>query len=121
MILKGITMDNIKAQDQEKEAIRSKILELTKEYFKKVHDKSHEAFIPNESRVPYAARVFDENEMCNLMDAALEFWLTEGRFTHEFEKKLADILLIEAFSFYCFYAYDFRIFVFRVFSSKFER
>ena len=55
-------MDNIKAQDQEKEAIRSKILELTKEYFKKVHDKSHEAFIPNESRVPYAARVFDENE-----------------------------------------------------------
>ena len=40
-------------------------------------------------RIPYAARVFDENEMVNLADCTLEFWLTSGRYTEQFEKKLA--------------------------------
>ena len=43
-------------------------------------------------RIPYAARVYDEREMCNLTDALLDFWLTSGKFTEEFEKKLADYL-----------------------------
>ena len=43
-------------------------------------------------RIPYASRVYDSNEMCNLVDAALEFWLTSGRFTDEFVKKLAEYL-----------------------------
>ena len=40
-------------------------------------------------RITYAARVYDEKEMCALADAMLDFWLTTGRFSDEFEKKFA--------------------------------
>ncbi|MBP5384853.1 MAG: lipopolysaccharide biosynthesis protein RfbH [Lachnospiraceae bacterium] len=43
-------------------------------------------------RIPYASRVYDHAEMVNLVDAALDFWLTSGRFTEEFETKLAKYL-----------------------------
>jgi CDP-6-deoxy-D-xylo-4-hexulose-3-dehydrase len=43
-------------------------------------------------RIPYAARVFDEREMSNLAESMLEFWLTQGRWTDQFEKKLAEFL-----------------------------
>ncbi len=43
-------------------------------------------------RIPYASRVFDEHEMVNLVDSALEFWLTAGRYTDRFEKKFAEYL-----------------------------
>jgi len=43
-------------------------------------------------RINYSGRVFDEEELCNLVDSALEFWLTAGRFTSEFEKGLAEYL-----------------------------
>jgi len=43
-------------------------------------------------RIPYAARVFDEREMVNLVDSALEFWLTSGRYTDRFEARLAEYL-----------------------------
>ena len=39
--------------------------------------------------IPYASRVFDEKEMCALTDAALDFWLTAGRFAAEFERDFA--------------------------------
>ena len=42
-------------------------------------------------RIPYASRVYDKNEMVNLVDSALEFWLTAGRYTAKFEKQLAKI------------------------------
>ena len=41
-------------------------------------------------KIPYASRVYDSAEMVNLVDSALEFWLTSGRYTEEFEKKLAE-------------------------------
>lgn len=41
-------------------------------------------------RITYAARVYDEKEMCALTDAMLDFWLTTGRFSDEFEKKFAE-------------------------------
>lgn len=44
------------------------------------------------SRIPYAARVYDEREMCALADAMLDFWLTAGRFSERFEKDFADFL-----------------------------
>lgn len=40
-------------------------------------------------RITYAARVFDEKEMCSLVDASLDFWLTTGRFADQFEKEFA--------------------------------
>ncbi len=68
---------------------RAKILEQVKEYADKFH-----AVKPYEEgdRIPYARRVYGNEEMVNLVDSALEFWLTAGRYTDEFEKKFADYL-----------------------------
>lgn len=76
----------------EAEALRQQILELTAKYYALVHDKSSEEFIPGKSRVNYAGRCFDEKEMVNLTDSALEFWLTAGRYTKEFEERFAAML-----------------------------
>ena len=73
-------------------AIREEILALTARYYACVHDKSGEAFVPGESRVNYAGRCFDEKEMVNLVDSSLEFWLTSGRYTREFEERFATML-----------------------------
>lgn len=43
-------------------------------------------------RITYASRVYDSEEMCNLVDSALEFWLTTGRYTEEFEREFAKYL-----------------------------
>lgn len=73
----------------EKEA-RRQILDLVADYCREFHTKKK----PFEAgdRIPYASRVYDENEMVNLVDSALEFWLTSGRYTDKFEKGLADYL-----------------------------
>ena len=46
-------------------------------------------------KIPYASRVYDEKEMCNLVDSALEFWLTSGRYTDKFEREFAEYLGIK--------------------------
>ena len=71
---------------------RREILEAVAEYAKKFHEQKKE-FHEGE-RIPYASRVYDHAEMVNLVDSALEFWLTSGRYTEEFEKKLADYLKV---------------------------
>lgn len=43
-------------------------------------------------RIPYASRVYDSQEMMNLVDSALEFWLTAGRYADQFEKNFAKYL-----------------------------
>ena len=73
--------------------LRKEILEKTAEYYRLVHKTKQEAdFIPGKSRVNYAGRVFDEREMQNLVDASLEFWLTYGHWSRDFEKGLAAYL-----------------------------
>lgn len=52
-------------------------------------------FIPGKSRVNYAGRVFDEKEICNAIEASLDFWLTEGRFSEEFSDKISEFLGME--------------------------
>lgn len=74
------------------EELKQEILDRVQEYYRLVHDKSGEQFIPGKSRVNYAGRVFDEREMVNLVDSSLEFWLTYGRYSREFESKLAKYL-----------------------------
>ncbi|MCR5594075.1 MAG: lipopolysaccharide biosynthesis protein RfbH [Saccharofermentans sp.] len=76
--------ENMNEQDA-----RAKILEEVKEYADKFH-----AVKPYEEgdRIPYARRVYGNEEMVNLVDSALEFWLTSGRYTDEFEKKFAEYL-----------------------------
>ena len=66
--------------------MREKILELVKEYYKENHQKKE--YEPGD-RINYAGRVYDEEELCNLVDSALEFWLTAGKYTKEFETGLA--------------------------------
>ncbi|MEI6050910.1 MAG: lipopolysaccharide biosynthesis protein RfbH, partial [Bacteroidota bacterium] len=54
-----------------------------------------EPFIPGKSRVNYAGRVFNEKELINAVDASLDFWLTEGRFSEQFAEKISEFLGIE--------------------------
>ncbi len=67
---------------------RNEILGLVKEYYDTFKDQK-EVFVPGD-RIPYASRVFDEKEMCSLVDSALDFWLTTGRYSEQFEKKFAE-------------------------------
>lgn len=69
---------------------KEKILKLTEEYCNTYHNKKKN--FAEGDRIPYASRVYDSKEMVNLVDSALEFWLTSGRYTDEFEKKLSEYL-----------------------------
>lgn len=69
---------------------KQKILELTKQYYQEQFGTKKE--FEEGDRINYAGRVFDEEEMVNLIDSSLEFWLTSGRYTNEFEAKLAKYL-----------------------------
>lgn len=69
---------------------REQILKLVDEYCGTFHNKK-KPFAEGD-RIPYASRVYDSKEMVNLVDSSLEFWLTSGRYTDEFEKKLAQYL-----------------------------
>lgn len=69
---------------------REEIKNLVKEYyyqFKKNNKNYSEG-----NRITYAARVYDEKEMCALTDATLDFWLTTGRFSDEFESNFSSFL-----------------------------
>jgi len=68
--------------------------ELRQEIFQKVKEiyqlrAQNTVFVPGETYVNYAGRVFDEEEMISLVDSALDFWLTAGRFTDQFQKDFA--------------------------------
>lgn len=69
---------------------RQEILDQVAEYCRTFHNQKKD-FTPGQ-RIPYASRVYDEHEMTNLVDSALEFWLTSGRYTDQFEKQLANYL-----------------------------
>jgi len=72
---------------------KEKILVEVKEYCDKFHNQKKEF---NEGdRIPYASRVYDNEEMTNLVDSALEFWLTSGRYTEQFEKQLGEYLEVK--------------------------
>jgi len=70
--------------------LREQILKLVTEYTAQRHPKRK--FVPGETTVPPSGKVFGAEEVCNAVDAALDFWLTTGRFNASFERKLADFL-----------------------------
>ncbi len=80
-------------EDKTQQQARQEILEMVKAYADTFHN-VRKPFIEGQ-RIPYASRVYDSAEMVNLVDSALEFWLTSGRYTEEFEKKLADYLNVK--------------------------
>lgn len=69
---------------------RGQILDIVKEYCDKYHNVQKP--FKEGQYIPYASRVYDREEMANLVDSALEFWLTSGKYTDEFEKNFADYL-----------------------------
>lgn len=77
-------MANWNSEEQAREQIKEMVAEYYKD-FKAKKEPFKEGY-----RITYAARVFDEKEMCALTDATLDFWLTTGRFSDEFEKKFAE-------------------------------
>ena len=68
---------------------REEILKAVGTYCEKFHKRKE---FEQGDRIPYASRVYDKKEMVNLVDSSLEFWLTAGRYTEEFEKKFAEYL-----------------------------
>lgn len=70
--------------------LHDKILALVKEYCDKYHNQPKD--FREGDRISYASRVYDHEEMCNLVDSALEFWLTSGRYVQEFEAGLSKYL-----------------------------
>ena len=72
------------------EAIRSQILDLVKDYY--MAKFAHKTFDPEKDLVHYAGRVFDAEEIINLMDAGLDFYLTANRYVEQFEAEFADYL-----------------------------
>jgi len=75
--------------------LRKQILELTKQYIEK---KPKDEFIPGKTVIPFARRVFDENEFVNLVDSSLDGWLTTGRYAEDFEYKFAKFFGIKSCS-----------------------
>jgi CDP-6-deoxy-D-xylo-4-hexulose-3-dehydrase len=77
-------------QANDKKQIKDHIFKLVAEYYQG-HHRGRE-FDPGKDVVRYAGRVFDENELIKLVESALDFWLTEGRFSEEFSEKISDFL-----------------------------
>ena len=71
-----------------KEELKNQILELTREYYREVHAQKPE-FEEGNTFVNYGGRYYDDEEMVNLVDSSLDFWLTAGPWAHKFETRLA--------------------------------
>lgn len=67
--------------------LRAEILELARRYYKEAFPRL--AFEPTRTAVPVSGRVFDGEDIAHLVDAALDFWLTAGRFAEQFERDFA--------------------------------
>jgi CDP-6-deoxy-D-xylo-4-hexulose-3-dehydrase len=77
--------------------LKQQILSDVKKYYELTHKVRQEAsFVPGESRVNYAGRVFDEQEMIKLVDSSLDFFLTANRYAEEFEDRFAEYFDLES-------------------------
>lgn len=77
-------------ENKTEQQAKEEILSLVKEYCDTYHNQKK--VFEEGDRISYASRVYDSAEMINLVDSSLEFWLTSGRYTDEFEKKLGEYL-----------------------------
>jgi len=74
-------------ENKSREEARDEILASVKEFHDKFHNQKKE--FKEGDRITYASRVYDSEEMVNLVDSALEFWLTAGRYSRDFERSFA--------------------------------
>lgn len=76
-------------ENKTEQQAKEEILSLVKEYCDTYHNQKK--VFEEGDRISYASRVYDSAEMINLVDSSLEFWLTSGRYTDEFEKNWGNI------------------------------
>lgn len=76
--------------DPKKDAMRQEILELVGKYYAQAFPKK--PFLGGISQIPVSGKVFDADELTNLVDSSLDFWLTSGRYAHEFEEEFAKVM-----------------------------
>ncbi len=76
-------------ENKTEQQARQEILDMTAEYCQKYH--GTKTFTEGD-RISYAGRIYDSDEMVNLVDSSLEFWLTSGKYTDRFEKEFAEFL-----------------------------
>ena len=69
--------------DRAADDLRRQILDLVQDYHASAFPRS--AFLPGVTPVPVSGRVFDGAEIKSLVDASLDFWLTAGRYSDQFE------------------------------------
>ncbi len=82
-------MENL-GLNENADRLRHQILELVAEYY--AESFAGKTFVPGETTVPVAGRVFDADDVQHLVDASLDFWLTTGRYANEFEHNFARAL-----------------------------
>ena len=70
--------------------LKKEIFDLVAKYYAEKHEAK--PFVPGETYIPYSGRVYDEKEIISLVDSALDFWLTAGRFAKQFETEFAKFL-----------------------------
>ena len=80
-------------ENMSEQQARDEILQSVKEYYVKF--KKDGCDFKEGDRISYASRVYDADEMVNLVDSSLEFWLTSGNYTDQFEKKFANYLNVK--------------------------
>lgn len=85
--MEKIKMTNWKTEKEAREKIKFLIAEYYHDFIEP--EKNIKTFEPG-NRINYASRVYNEMEMQSLTDAVLDFWLTTGRFSNEFEEKFAE-------------------------------
>lgn len=69
------------------EVLRAQIIDLVRRCYAVAF--TQDEFVPGQTPVPYAGRVFDDDELVHLVEAAMDFWLTTGRFADQFEREFA--------------------------------
>lgn len=74
----------------QEQQLRKEILSLVKQYAETAHAKKE--FVPGSSIIPPSGKVYGAEEMMNLVDSSLDFWLTTGRYNDEFEKRFAEFV-----------------------------
>ena len=83
--------------NEAQKAARKQILDLVADYYDKFLKVDNTGFEEGD-RIPYSGRVFDEKEVKNLVDSSLDFWLTAGRYTDEFEERFGKLLGVKGVS-----------------------
>lgn len=86
----GVEIPNMISLAELEKVKRQRIFAQVQEFYTIFHQQN--TFVAGQTKIPYSGKIYDEREMVALADASLDFWLTTGRFSHQFEKEFAQYL-----------------------------